>query len=75
MKNKPTLFDAWKAQWKFHLVFYPIYLWILLDMMPNLFDPYNENPIFVKIAVTVGVITMGVFGVGRFAYLWYKNNK
>jgi hypothetical protein len=75
MKNKPTLLDAWKASWKFHLAFYPIYTWIVLDMLPQLFDPANENPLLVKVLATTGVVVMGVVGLGRFAYLWYKNNK
>jgi hypothetical protein len=34
MEKKKTLFEAWKAGWKFHLVFYPIYAAILFGMLP-----------------------------------------
>ena len=73
MKTKNTLFNSWVAGWKFHLVFYPILALILFGMLPELFDPSNENPILVKILATAGVVVMGIMGLGRFAYLWYKN--
>jgi hypothetical protein len=73
MENKKTLLDAWIAGWKFHLVFYPIYALILFGMLPELYNSSNENPIFVKIMLTLIVIVMGIMGIFRFAYLWYKS--
>jgi fatty acid desaturase len=73
METKNTLFDAWVAGWKLHIFFYPIYFWICYDMMPKLFNPSNENPMLVKILATTCFILMGIMGLGRFAYLWYKN--
>jgi hypothetical protein len=75
MRNEKnyTLLETWVALWKFHLVFYPIYLWILYDMVPEIYDPSNENPPIVQKLLTLGVIIMGVMGVFRFAYIWYKD--
>ena len=74
MKNK-TLLNAWVKSWKFHIVFYPIYAIILFGMLPELFEPSNENPKFVQIALLTAVILMGILGMGRFVWIWYKQNK
>jgi hypothetical protein len=73
MKTKNTLLDAWIAGWKLHIFFYPFYFWIWYDMMPKLFNQSNDNPLFVKIMLTLIVIVIGIIGIFRFAYLWYKN--
>jgi hypothetical protein len=73
MKNKKTLLDVWVALWKFHLLFYPIYLWIIYDMVPELYNSSNENNPIVQKLIMFAVVIMGVIGGFRFVYIWYKD--